>query len=488
MHIIMVASECAPVAKAGGLGDVVHGLSRELSLRRHQVQVVLPKYDCLRHDRIFELHKAYANLWVPYYDQVVHCDVYRGSADGLDCFLIDAHSPQGFFERGRLYGDDDDAERFAFFSRAAMEFLYKANIQPDIIHCHDWQTGLVPVLLYEIYEPLGMRHPRVCYTLHNVGHQGITGEQVIHQVGLDYYRVMMGPRLLEPSRGSAVNLMKGGIVYANFVTTVSPHYAGEILTTDLGRGLQNTLQTHREKFGGILNGVDYDVWNPELDRHIAAHYTPESLPEKAKNKAALRQRLMLQDARRPLVAVISRLDPQKGVDLIMHAVHYSLANGCQFVLLGASPDPAIGEELGRFKAQLNDNPDCHLELGYDEDLSHQVYAGADMVVMPSVYEPCGLTQMIAMKYATVPIVRRTGGLADTVFDANYSERGFHERNGYVFNDYTADGLESAMRRAIGLWYKHPEYFRQLRINGMRYDYSWNQPGQHYLNVYHHIMA
>jgi starch synthase len=273
----MIAPECAPVAKVGGLGDVVQGLSKELSIRGNTVEIILPKYDCLRYDRIGGLTKCYSDLWVPYHSQWVHCDVFFGFVDGLKCFFIEPHSPQNFFHRGVVYGHHDDTERFAFFSRAALEFMLKSGKHPDIIHCHDWQTGLVPVLLYEMYQGLGMTHPRVCYTLHNLGHQGVHGEQILRQVGLNPTRLMTYDRLLDDHRAPAINLMKGGIVYSNFVTTVSPRYAFEIQNSHLGMGLQRILGLHRQKVGGVLNGIDYNVWNPEVDGHIARKYSLQTL-------------------------------------------------------------------------------------------------------------------------------------------------------------------------------------------------------------------
>lgn len=486
MYIVMMASECAPVAKVGGLGDVVQGLSHELSLRGNAVEIILPKYDCMRYDRIWGLTKVYNDLWVPYYDQYFHCDIYSGFTDGLKCFFIECHSDKNFFNRGVFYGQNDDPERFAFFCRAALEFMLKSNKHPDIIHCHDWQTGLVPVLLFDMYKYLGMTHPRVCYTLHNVRHQGVTGEHILRQVGLHPAHYMIHDRFRDNFNHRAVNLMKGGIVYSNFITTVSPRYAEEIKNTDLGYGLQDTLRIHSVKFGGVLNGIDYNVWNPEIDPHIAQRYSIDTIHDKYRNKEALRNLLWLRQDFKPLITVIGRLDQQKGVELIRHAIFYSLANGCQFILLGSSPDPNINRDFWALKHSLNDNPDCHLELGYNEELAHLIYAGADMMVIPSTFEPCGLTQMIAMKYGTVPVVRATGGLADTVFDANYAHKPYHERNGYVFNDYDRQGLESALRRAIGMWYIYPQHFRELMVNGMRYDYSWNDPGRHYLNIYDYI--
>ena len=489
MFVLMVASECAPVAKVGGLADVVYGLTRELEVRGNSVEIVLPKYDCMRYDQVWGLHQVFDNLWVPFFDGAIHCSVFFGFVHGRKCFFIESHSDERFFDRGVYYGPHDDPIRFAFFCRAALEFMFQANKHPEIIHCHDWQTGLLPVLLFDIYQKLGMDHPRVCYTLHNLRHQGVAGDAILKGAGLgphDYY--FHPERLLDNGNPSALNLMKGGIVYSNFVTTVSPSYAWEIQSSDLGCGLNTTLHTHREKFGGILNGIDYDVWNPEIDPYIPVHYTVERIEDKFKDKEALRNRLLMRHEFSPIICYVGRLDHQKGVDLIRHSIFYALNRGCQFVLLGSSPDPKINEDFWHLKNHLNDNPDCHLEIGYDEDLAHLIYAGADMIVVPSLFEPCGLTQMIAMKYGTVPIVRETGGLKDTVFDAIHSDKPYEERNGYVFSGADKAGIEYALDQAIGLWQNFPQHFRELMCNGMRYDYSWNNTAQHYLNVYNHIKA
>jgi starch synthase len=487
MYIVMVSSECAPVAKVGGLADVVFGLSRELEIRGNDVEIILPKYDCMRYDHIYGLEQVFDDLWVPYYNQSVHCSVFFGFVHGRRCFFIDPHFNKNFFNRGVFYGHNDDSERFAFFSRAALEFMLRSNKHPDIIHCHDWQTGLVPVLLYDVYKHLGMTHPRVCYTLHNLKHQGTAGEYILRETGLnraDYY--FQYDRLQDNFNPFALNVMKGGIVYSNFVTTVSPRYAGEIKYSDHSNGLGHTLYVHEDKIGGVLNGIDYDVWNPETDTHIPYNYGIDNITVKYGNKEVLRHRLMLRQDYKPVIAYIGRLDSQKGVELIRHAIFYSLQQGCQFVLLGSSPDHEISNHFWHLKNHLNDHPDCHLEIGFSEELAHLIYAGADMMVIPSLFEPCGLTQLIAMKYGTVPIVRRTGGLADTVFDADHSFKPYHERNGYVFNNYDNSALESAMHRAIGMWYSYPDHFREIMTNGMKYDYSWNHPGQHYMNIYEHI--
>jgi starch synthase len=364
-----------------------------------------------------------------------------------------------------------------------MEFLLKTNKHPDILHVHDWQTAMVPLLLYETYRNFGMTHPRVCFTIHNIHHQGVTGDFVLRQNHLNPAWYATPDRLADDQYPGGINLMKGGVVYSNFTTTVSPTYMHEIRHTTLGHGLQNTLNRHSEKVGGVLNGIDYEVWNPEVDRFIPERYGIDSLDRKYANKKALRDRFWLADNFKPIVAVVSRLDHQKGVGLIRHAMFFCLANNCQFVLLGTSPDAKINQDFWNLKRHLNDNPDCHIELSFDDYLAHLIYAGADMILIPSAFEPCGLTQLIAMKYGTIPVVRETGGLADTVFDANYSHVPYHDRNGYTFKDFDHPAVESALRRAVGMWHHYPQYWRELMMNGMRKDYSWNHSAQHYLNIY-----
>jgi starch synthase len=483
----MVASECAPVAQAGGLGDVVFGLTRELELRGNAVEIVLPKYDCLRYDRIYGLTVAYHDLWVPWYSGAIHCTVWFGFVDGRKCFFIEPHSHDSFFDRGHLYGSSDDDQRFAFFAKAALEFLLRSGKRPDVIHCHDWQTALVPVLLYEMYTHCGMGDQRVCFTVHNFSHQGITDESVLWATGLrDPGRYFADDRLRDNFNPAALNLMKAGIVYSNFVTTVSPTHAWEVSYSDQGRGLGHTLFLHQHKFGGVLNGVDYDMWNPEIDPLIPHCYGPDSIDGKYVNKRVLRERFMLGHEYKPIVAYVGRLDGQKGVHLVHHAIFYALAEGAQFVLLGSSPDPAISSHFWHLKHHLNDHPDVHLELQFSPELAHLVYAGSDLLVMPSMFEPCGLSQLVAMKYGTVPIVRACGGLGDTVVDRDHSADGTEERNGFVFHHSDHPALESAMARAIGLWHRYPRDFRYLMLNGMRADRSWAQPGQDYLNIYDHI--
>ena len=487
MSVIMMTPELAPVAKVGGLADVVFGLSRELELRGNSVEIILPKYDCMRYDHIEGLTPAYEHLQVPWYNGSLHTTVWFGHVHGRKCFFIDPHSPENFFNRRSIYGHNDDVMRFAFFCRAALEFMYKSGKRPEIIHCHDWQTALIPVLLYEIYGHLGMGHPRVCFTVHNFRHQGVVGDQVLRATGLnrpDYF--FHYDRLRDNHNPRALNLAKGGIVYSNFITTVSPRHAWEAKDGGQAHGLEPILNRHHYKFGGVLNGLDYEVNNPETDPHIPSHYSAQTIEKKYDNKRALRQRLQLADNEKPILAFIGRLDPQKGLELVGHSLFYALNNRAQFVLLGESPDRGINDHFWGLKRRLTNNPDCHLEISYNEELSHLIYAGADLMLAPSRFEPCGLTQLIAMRYGTVPVVRAVGGLADTVFDKDYATRPMHERNGYVFDHADNAGLESALQRAFGCYRHFPDQFRQLMLNGMRSNHSWSEPGQHYLNIYDHI--
>ncbi|MDJ0725386.1 MAG: glycogen synthase GlgA [Prochloraceae cyanobacterium] len=491
MYIVQIASECAPVIKAGGLGDVVYGLSTELENRGNCVEIILPMYDCMRYDHIWGLHDAYKDLWVPWYGGAIHCSVFCGWVHGRVCFFIRPNSGDNFFNRGRYYGALDDHLRFAFFSKAALEFLLVSNKRPDIIHCHDWQTGLIPVMLFEMYKWHGMWNQRVAYTIHNFKHQGVAGANILWATGLNndaYY--FDYDRLQDNFNHGAINFMKGGIVYSNFVNTVSPHHAWEARYSDISCGLGHTLELHNYKFGGILNGIDYGMWNPDKDRYIPNHYNQETFDIKAENKKALRERLLLsQDEDKPIIAYIGRLDGQKGVHLVHHAMYYALGRGAQFVLLGSATNQEINNWFWHEKNHLNNNPDCHLEIGFNEELAHLIYAGADMMVIPSNYEPCGLTQIISLKYGTVPIVRGVGGLVNTVFDRDYDANHAPEkRNGYVFYQTDSHALESAMDRAIGLWQHYPKEFRELALQGMDYDYSWKDPGEKYLGVYEYIRA
>ena len=487
MYVLMVAPECAPAAKAGGLGDVVFGLSRELEIRGHAVEIVLPKYGCMRQGDVWDLHVCYDDLQVPWYGELLHCTVWFGFVHGRKCYFIEPHPTERFFGRDRMYGHGDDIERFTAFSKAALEFMVKTNKRPDVIHCHDWQTGLVPVLLSEQYRP-ALPHSKVCYTIHNFCHQGHAGSHVFWSTNLgrpEYY--LHRDRLGDDHRYGALNLMKGGIVYSDFVTTVSPNHAAEARFGDGAFGLAHTLHVHRDKFRGILNGVDYDVWNPEVDSVIPAQYSDGELRGKYENKERLRERFWLRKPWSPIVAFVGRLDEQKGMQLVHHALFYALSNGAQFVLLGeAVHENGISSHFRHLKNYLNDNPDCHLEISYSEELAHLVYAGADMLVVPSLFEPCGLAPMVGLRYGTVPIVRSVGGMVDTVFDRDYSARVAEERNGYAFQHTDNVAIESALKPRAAALVRPPALVPAADAASMRSDNSWNQPGHEYMSVYNKI--
>ncbi|MDR3077288.1 MAG: glycogen synthase GlgA [Planctomycetota bacterium] len=489
MFIVMVTPEVAPCAKVGGLGDVVLGLGKELMRRGHRVEVVCPMYSCMRYDEIHDLHEAYHELWCPHGREWRAEKVFQGTvAGGLKVNFITGGS---YTERNTIYGHPDDMERFTYFSRQALEYMFKTNQRPDIIHCHDWATGLIPVALWDIYQKLGWNNSRVVYTIHNNECQGLCGfgDRLLGLIGLDAKAYHRPDRLQDDLHRNCINMMKGGIVYSNFVTTVSPSYAGELRSSVGGRGLEQVFSRHSGKLGGILNGIDYDAWNPETDPKLAGRYAAgDSFYEKFKNKKALREWLGLGDVWRPIVSAVTRLTHQKGLDLIKHGIFSTLRQQGQFVLLGSAPDKRVGDDFLRLQHELKDNHDVKLYLGYHEDLSHLIYAGSDLFLVPSLYEPCGLTQMISLRYGTVPVVRETGGLNDSVFDVDTSGRRPDQVNGFTFRDPTAASLDYALTRAIRLWYDNPPAFNRLAQNGMRHDYSWREPTGHYENIYNYVKA
>ncbi len=487
MYIVQITPEIAPAAKVGGLADVIVGLSRELEKQGHTVEAIVPMYSCLRYDQIQDLHEVYHELWVPQNGQWQAEKVFEGRVAGIKTYFITCGN---YTQRDKVYGFDDDLFRFAYFCRAALEFMFKTEKRPAIIHCHDWATALVPVAYYEIYGGLGWNDARVVFTIHNHECQGLCwyGDKVLSMIGLDPGKLFKPDKLRDEHHHNCVNLMRGAIVYANFITAVSPSYAGELKSASGGRGLHNLLGFYSPKLGGVLNGIDYEVWNPATDPLIAHNYSVDDFISKYKNKYALREKLQLEDAWRPIVAVVTRLTKQKGLDLIKHALYSTLRAQGQFVLLGESPDPAVNREFWAIKNELANNRNVHLWLGYHEDLAHLIYAGSDLFLVPSLYEPCGLTQMIALRYGTVPVVRATGGLADTVFDVDHSGRGLANANGFAFNDANPAGLDSALLRGLRSWYEQPDAFNKVAMNGMRFDYSWQNPAKDYQNIYNFIKA
>jgi len=493
MHIVHLASELAPVAKVGGLGDVLLGLCRELTRTGHDVDIIIPKYDCMDSAQVRDLSIDMYEIPSFYEGQWFQNTVWVGWVENLKVYFIEPHHPRLFFNRGCFYGCEDDIERYLYFCRAALEFLFRKGIRPDILHLHDWQTAAIALLYKDTYKALGYNRSKVVYTTHNMEYQGKCAASDLDRIGLPGEKYLTPELLQDPVYPRSINLMKGGMVMSDFVTTVSPGYAKEVLTPAGGKGLEGTIQSIQGRFQGILNGIDVTYWNPEQDRYLPAHFSSREMPRDKKDrntldkkgyiKKVLRERLMLAEVHRPIVGCIARLVPQKGIDLIKHTLVHVVEKGGQFVLLGSSPIPSINADFHALKHQFTDHPHVHLTLHHQEELAHLIYAGSDMLIVPSLFEPCGLTQMIAMKYGTVPIVRRTGGLADTVFDVDYSGKPFAETNGYTFDDPDTQGIDSAVDRAMDCWFHQPYRWRKLMLNGMSIDFSWSSSSKLYIQVY-----
>lgn len=493
MYIVHIATEIAPLAKVGGLADVILGLCRELSWKGHDVDIIIPKYDCMDSEQIRDISIDQKDLMSYYQGEWYSNTVWMGWVENLKVYFIEPHHPRFFFNRGCFYGCDDDIDRFLYFSRAAAEFLYKKPLEPNIIHLHEWQTAIIAPLLKDMYYKLGYTKPKTVFTIHNMEYQGLCHPTDLDKIGLDGKAYLKPNKLQDNHIADHINLLKGGIVYADYVTTVSPNYAKEVLTPIGGKGLESTLNQYKSKFCGILNGIDYSYWNPEIDRFLPAHYSPRELPANKKDrntldkkgfiKKILREKLVLAEDHRPIVGCITRLVPQKGIDLIKHVIKHIVDKRGQFILLGSSPIPSISAEFHQLKHEYIEHPHIHLSLYHQEELAHMIYAGCDMLIVPSLFEPCGLTQMIALKYGTVPIVRRTGGLADTIVDIDQSTKPLDERNGYLFDTPDAAGIDSAMDRAIHCWFDEPDKWRHLMLNGMKIDFSWNRPSNQYLEIY-----
>lgn len=485
LHVIHIAAEMAPVAKVGGLGDVVTGLGKALQKKGHLVEVVLPKYDCMNYELIPDL-KAVDFEFESYFDsQLFRNKIWTGTVEGLPVYFIEPHHPDEFFWRGQYYGEHDDFKRFSFFSRAALELVHQSGKKPDIIHCHDWQTAFVAPLYWEIYAPKGLKSARICFTCHNFEYQGAASASNLASCGLDVNHLNRPDRMQHNSDPNRVNPVKGAIVFSNIVTTVSPTYAQEVRTVEGGRGLHATLNFHSKKFLGILNGIDTDAWNPATDNLLKVQYSVLDTAGKADNKQALRRYLNLSSAnvRQPMVGCITRLVPQKGVYLIRHAIYRTLELGGQFVLLGSSPVPHIQREFEDIANLFQSHEHAQLILKYDDSLAHLIYAASDMFIIPSIFEPCGLTQMIAMRYGSIPIARKTGGLNDSVFDVDDPTVPEQFRNGFTFVTPDEQGISNGLERAFNHYKSNKESWQQLVQKVMGIDFSWESSAGMYAELY-----
>lgn len=491
MHIIHIATELAPIAKAGGLGDVVYSLSKALVQLGHTVEIILPKYDSLPLCELQNLHISFRELKSFDGPYAFNNIVWSARFQDLNLHFIESHHPDYFFSRGMIYGCPDDIARFTYFSRTAIEYLFKSKQKPDILHLHDWPTALVPVFYREIYSPLGYSIGGTVLNIHNLQHQGITSPEQISRFGI--HAPASHSVLRDKYRPDLVNLLKGGIEYSDQVVTVSPNYQKEILSLEGGCGLHETLLKYKKKLHGILNGIDEEYWNPEKDSHLLKNYplfpinSQEKLDEvtacKKENRQHLRRYLHLQNSSAPLVAAVSRLVPQKGPKLIECALRRTLEKEGQFVLLGSTSSPEMALYFHQLKEEFSNTRNVAIFLEHDEALAHLIFAAAHCFIIPSLFEPCGLTQMIAQRYGTIPIARMTGGLVDTVFDIDTSPKPIKDRNGFTFEYPDTQGVHWALDRALQCFMLEPKKWQLLMKNGMNKDWSWRKQAPRYISVY-----
>jgi starch synthase len=471
LRILLTSAEVSPFAKTGGLADVLQALPRALAGRGHDVRVAMPLYQCVDR-REHALHTALPELSVHFPGRLMRGRVLEGRlpGSGIPVYFIDNPA---LYDRPQLYGEDgvdypDNALRFGFFDMAVLWALKGLDWSPDIIHCNDWQTGLIPLFLRRhsafANDPFHSRC-RVLYTIHNLGYHGAFHPNIISLLGLppDVYH----PDCMEFF--GAVSFMKAGVLYSDQINTVSEQYAREVLTTEYGCGLEGYMRQ--------LGRVDYTIWNSENDPFLFKNYGIDTLDAKEGNKAALLNKIgwpiRLEP---PLIGMISRLDSQKGLDLIEQALPRLMKTDARFIFLG-SGDPAWQEAL--LKAQAKRPDRVHVHIGFDGALAHEIEAGVDAFLMPSRYEPCGLNQMFSLKYGTPPIVRRTGGLADTVVDMSPSKLREGTANGFVFEEYSARALVETVERALDVYRNDPATWRLLQKNGMRRNFSWDRSAEIY---------
>jgi starch synthase len=473
MKVLMAASECVPFAKTGGLGDVVGALARALADLGVETAVVLPGYKSIMEK--FRSEEMRLEVAVELGERKVAGKIAKLIVEGgAPVYLI---VNDDYFGRAQLYGTPqgdypDNAERFAFFSKAALAFA--AMTGPwDVIHCHDWQSALVPVL-----NKLGAQKlkPKTILTIHNLAHQGMFPYSEWPLLGIEasYFH----PKHLEFY--GRINFLKGGILFADAITTVSRKYAEEILTREYGAGLEGVLGDRKRDVHGILNGVDYREWNPESDPFIKKKYSAANLRGKAECKKDLQLLYSLpQKSAAPLLGIVSRLADQKGLDILLEIIDELLAMDLQLVILGAG-DQKYQEALSKLPAKYPGK--IGVEIGFDNALAHKIEAGADMFLMPSRYEPCGLNQIYSLKYGTAPVVRGTGGLDDTIEDFDpLSGKG----NGFKFAHYSGEAFLSAIKRALAV-YVNKKLWKQVVTNGMAADFSWERSAKEYVELYRKV--
>ena len=479
MKVALIASEVTPFAKTGGLADVLGSLSVVLEQLGNEVFVIAPAYGSVLRGG-FALQQTSMQLSVPIGDREVPAEVLESLIGNRVTIYFIRADP--YFDREFLYntpaGDyPDNSERFVFFSRAALELLRQRPV--DVVHCHDWQTALMTVYLKtQAARYRQIARAKTVFTIHNLGFQGIFGAADWRLLDLDV--AFFTPQFLE-FYGN-INFLKGAVIFADKLTTVSPSYAAEILTPEQGFGLEGALRQRADDLVGILNGVDYQLWNPWTDPFLTDHYGENSLSQKSACKEKLRQMVGLPSREdSAVIGMISRLTPQKGIDLVEGILDALIARGVQFVLLGNGDvryENLFRAAMARFPEQVA------VRIGFDNPLAHQIEAGADIFLMPSLYEPCGLNQMFSLKYGTIPVVRAVGGLQDTVQQCNVSAR---SGTGFLFGPYTADALLAAVDECL-LVYRNRPAWSALQRRAMAMDFSWNRSAKHFTDLYRQLMT
>ncbi len=472
MKILFVASEAYPFFSSGGLGDVAGSLPAALKQNKASIRVILPLYGDLSDEWRKKL-RYITNFTVSVGWRSQYCGLFELSHNGVTYYFLDN---EYYFKRRGLYGFYDDGERFAFFSRAVLEALFHTDFSPEIVHCHDWQTGLVPVYLNLYYRSLEkFSSIKAVFTIHNLQYQGHYGQEILEEaLGIG----RKDAHLLEYDHD--VNFLKGALECADKITTVSPTYAKEILDPWFGHGMDFFLQKKAYKLCGILNGIDTEVYNPATDPSLAKNYDHESFLEgKAACKKDLRKEFGLSESNAPIIGMVSRLVDHKGFDLVCQVADNLVENGFQFVLLGS------GEyEYEQFFEEFSQRhpKNVGVRIGFIPKLARKIYAGADIFLMPSKAEPCGLSQLVALRYGTVPVVRFTGGLHDTIHDSFEGDG-----NGFVFSGYNSHEMEEACLRAKE-GFANTEGWKALVQRGMQCDYSWNRSAIEYLDMYKEVLA
>ncbi|MCW8813032.1 MAG: glycogen synthase GlgA [Ignavibacteriaceae bacterium] len=480
MKIAFVSTEIVPFAKTGGLADVSGSLPRELVKLGCNIKLFMPKYfliDENLHGLKYSWDIGEMPIRINGIIRSVHVHQSKLPDSDIDVYFIDCPH---YFHRYRIYTDDfDEDERFILFSKAVIETLQRLQWIPDVVHCNDWQPGLIPLLLKDNYGwDKAFDKTGTLLSIHNIGYQGRFSKSVLNstEIRSDLF-YPDGP--VEQDGG--VSFMKAGISFSDIINTVSNTYAHEILTAEFGAGLEKVLKQREEDLFGILNGVDYDVWSPETDKHLPFNYSIDDLSGKLKNKKFLLEHFDISFNKDiPLIGIVSRMVLQKGFDIFADAINDLMNLEANWIILGSGEDKF--EDL--FRRLSNQLPgEVGSYIGYNNELSHLIEAGADMFLMPSRYEPCGLNQIYSLKYGTVPIVRKTGGLADTIKDwdeENYY--GFDHGNGFSFYDYTGYALYKTVERAVNT-FKHKEVWKKIQTNGMNLDFSWERSAEKYLELY-----